>query len=194
LRVLERREVKPVGSNQHTKVDVRVIAATNRNLCAEVNEKRFRPDLYYRLAVVEVRLPPLRERIEDLPLLVEQILASLGSSMHPQAHTLRTPEFMSDLARHAWPGNVRELRNYLERCLTLSERAPLVASEAAADALPVDVSIPLREARERWTAVLERRYLRDLLARHEDNVTRAARSAGIDRIHLYRLLWKHGLR
>src|SRR5262249_26549255 len=119
LRVLERREVKRVGGNRYRPVDVRVIAATNRSLRAEVNEKRFRSDLYYRPAALEIRLPPLRERAEDLPLLVETLLVRLGASELPDAAWLRTPEHLADLARHAWPGNVRELRNYLERCVAL---------------------------------------------------------------------------
>ena len=194
LRALERREIKRVGTNDYAHVDVRIVAATNRNLRAEVNEKRFRADLYYRLAVVEVRLPPLRERTEDLPLLVERILADLGASVHPAAMALRSPESLAELAQHAWPGNVRELRNYIERCITLSERAPLVPEPPAPELSGVDVSVPLKQARERWVAALERRYLQEVLARHQGNVTAAARAAGVDRIHMYRLLWRNGLR
>jgi DNA-binding NtrC family response regulator len=160
-----------------------------------VNEKRFRADLYYRLAVVEVRLPPLRERTEDIPLLVEHTLTSLKATMHPEAPALRAPEFLAELARHSWPGNVRELRNYLERCLTLAERAPL-ASESG-DALllgTVDSTKPLKGARDAVVAAFERRYLADSLARHEGNITSAARAAGVDRITFYRMLWRHCLK
>src|SRR5262249_14454944 len=117
LRALERREIKRVGSSRYLPVDLRVVAATNRNLCAEVNARRFRSDLYYRLAVVVVRLPPLRERPEDLTLIVDHLLEGLGARERPEAAALRSPAFLTELARHHWPGNARELRNYLERCL-----------------------------------------------------------------------------
>jgi DNA-binding NtrC family response regulator len=198
LRALERREVKRVGSNQYTPIDVRVVAATNRNLRAEVNARRFRADLYYRLAVVQVSLPPLRERAEDLPLLVEHILQSMGASQHPEAHTLRSAEFMAELARHAWPGNVRELRNYVERCLALRERTPLqpegLGGDVEATGVPISAHLPLKEAREQWTRYCELRYLTEVLRLSGDNVTAAARAASVDRIHFYRLLWRHGLR
>ncbi len=196
LRALERREIKRVGTNQYLPIDVRVVAATNRNLRAEVNAKRFRPDLFYRLAVVQVHLPPLRERPEDLPLLVEHILKSLGANEHPEADALRTPAFLEELARHAWPGNVRELRNYLERCLALRERQPLNMESGSTEqaGVPIASHRPLREAREQWTAYCERRYLDDVLSASGGNVTAAARAAGVDRIHFYRLLWRHGLK
>jgi two-component system, NtrC family, response regulator GlrR len=193
LRALERREIKPVGSNTYRSVDVRLIAATNRNLRAEVNERRFRSDLYYRLAVIELRLPPMRERMEDLPLLVEDMLGALDGGEHAAA--LRTPEFYRELRRHRWPGNVRELRNYLERCLAMRETVPVQSAVGdAGDAPAVDSTRPLKSERERWTRTLERRYLEEVLAREGGNVAAAARAAGIDRIHFYRLLWKHGLR
>ncbi|MBP8807871.1 MAG: sigma 54-dependent Fis family transcriptional regulator [Kofleriaceae bacterium] len=193
LRALERREVKRVGADHYHPVDVRVLAATHRDLRAEVNGKRFRADLYYRLAVVEVTLPPLRERADDLPALVARLVADLPPSTRAE---LTAPGFVAELARHRWPGNVRELRNYLERCAALGAAlAPPPAAPAPTEAGPaVDASGPLREARERATASFERAYLTDLLRRHGDNLTAAARAAAIDRAHLYRLLWKHGLR
>src|SRR6185369_16883007 len=127
---------------------VRVVAATNRNLRAEVNAGRFRSDLYYRLAVVEVRLPPLRERMDDLPLLLEKILENLGASRRPEAELLRTQDFLSEVLRHSWPGNVRELRNYVERCLALRESGPIEPVSGGGDAGPVvDAKVPLRTAR-----------------------------------------------
>jgi DNA-binding NtrC family response regulator len=197
LRALERREIKRVGSNDYAPIDVRVIAATNRNLRVEVNERRFRPDLYYRLAVVELRLPPLRERTEDLPVLTEHILASLGAAGRPEAEALRTPEVLAELERHGWPGNVRELRNYLERCLALREPLPLRdegGAPSAGESVPIAADRPLREARELWTRHCEGRYVAELLRESGGNVAAAARAAGVDRIHFYRLLWRHGLR
>jgi DNA-binding NtrC family response regulator len=190
LRVLEKREVKRVGEDTPRSVDVRVVAATRRDLRAEVNAGRFRPDLYYRLAVLVVRLPPLRERLQDVPLLVDAILGKLGAE-EALAAALRAPAFLAELARHTWPGNVRELRNYLERCAVLDAPAPL--DESGGGPL-IDPALPLRTLRERWTTVMERRYLEALLERHEGNVSAAARAAEVERHHLYRLLWKHGLR
>ncbi len=193
LRVLERREVKRLGENQYRPVDVRVIAATNRDLRAEVNAQRFRSDLYYRLAVVQVRLPALRERAADLPLLVDAILADLGLADHPIAATLRTEDARAQLAAHAWPGNVRELRNYLERCVAL--RAPVPPGvDPVAVAPDAGAPTPLKTARERALRVFEHSYLSELLARSGGNISDAARMAGVDRVHLYRLLWKHGLK
>src|SRR5262249_13396330 len=127
LRALERREIKRLGETNYVSVDARVIAATNRHLAASVNAGQFRPDLYYRLAVLEIRLPPLRERLDDLPILVENILETLGASQAQEAESLRSAEFQTELRRHAWPGNVRELRNYVERCLALGGERPRVS-------------------------------------------------------------------
>jgi two-component system, NtrC family, response regulator GlrR len=192
LRALERREIKPVGATAYQPVDVRVIAATNRNLRAEVNARRFRADLYYRLAVLEVRLPPLRERREDLPVLVEHLLGTLGAADDPRAAGLRTPWFLAELERHSWPGNVRELRNYVERAL--ADITPLEPAPVTSDHVTIDVARPLKEIRNDWIRALERRYLDEIVRRHDGNITAAARAAGLDRIYFYRLLWRHGLR
>jgi len=194
LRVLERREIRRVGESAYRPVDVRIVAATNRDLRAEVNAQRFRADLYFRIAVVCVRLPPLRQRAEDLPLLVDAVLAQFEMADHPLADTLRTPSFREGLAAHGWPGNVRELRNYLERCLVMRAPMPPGSATVVTDPLPAGAGELLKQARERWLRVFEHAYLTELLARHEGNVTAAARAAGVDRIHLYRLLWRNGLR
>jgi DNA-binding NtrC family response regulator len=184
-------------------VDVRVIAATNRSLRIEVAERRFRSDLYYRLAVLRVTLPPLRDRVSDLPLLVDHMLSNLGVLNTPQAAGLRSPEFIAKLARYRWPGNIRQLRNYLERCIALGD----LSSPPGADSIPpaenereadrestFSIDLPLKVAREQCLSRFERRYLEAVLLRHDNNVSAAARAAGVDRIHFYRLLWKHGLR
>src|SRR5262249_43662670 len=128
LRVLEKREVRRIGSQSAVSLDIRIVAATNRDLRSEVNAKRVRADLYFRLAVLTVLLPPLRERADDLPLLVANILDALGATDRPEATITRTPRFLAAVARHEWPGNVRELRNYVERCLALQEDALLETS------------------------------------------------------------------
>jgi DNA-binding NtrC family response regulator len=199
LRVLERREVRRVGTNNHVPVNVRLVAATNRSLRDQVAAGKFRSDLYYRLAVVEVKLPPLRERLSDLAILVDHIVRGLGAVDAATAARVRSPEFVEALGRHTWPGNIRELRNYLERCVALRDFAP---PRSATGSMPsvsgpesaVNVGQPLREAREAWVSAFERRYLEELLRQHENRVSAAARAAGVDRIYFYRLLWKHGLR
>jgi len=199
LRVLERREVRRVGTNNHVPVNVRLIAATNRSLREQVGAHKFRSDLYYRLAVVEVKLPPLRERLPDLPALVDHIVRNFGAVDDDALATVRSPGFLGALAEHNWPGNIRELRNYLERCVALHDFAPPRSAGTGSSPVPgpesaVNIGQPLREAREAWVSTFERRYLEELLRQHENRVSAAARAAGVDRIYFYRLLWKHGLR
>jgi two-component system, NtrC family, response regulator GlrR len=191
LRAIDRREVQRIGSTQRRIVDVRVIAATNRDLQTEVNARRFRSDLYYRLAVLVVRMPPLRERTADIPVLVAAILETLGDTSSPTARSLRSGELLPELLRHRWPGNVRELRNYVEACVARQEHALAAASS---DEPAIDIGQPLRAVRDRWVRHVERRYLEQLLAAHGNNVTAAARVAGVDRVHFHRLLVRAGLR
>jgi DNA-binding NtrC family response regulator len=194
LRVLERRQVKRVGANDYRTVDVRVVAATHVDLEGAVKAGKFREDLFHRLAVLRVTLPPLRERPEDLPLLVDTVLERMG----------RPPSALSDqtralLAQYPWPGNVRELRNVVERVVNLGEEAlpdmaptPVDKPRPAAGAAP-ELDLPFKEAKERLIEGFERDYLKGLLERCEGNVSRASREAGIDRVYLRKLLKKHGL-
>jgi two-component system, NtrC family, response regulator GlrR len=195
LRVLEQKRIRRLGSNQYIPVDVRVVAATNRDLRAQVNEGNFRSDVYYRLAVVKLTLPPLRERLDDVPLLVERFKVRLSVD-DVTAARLFTAEFLERLTRSAWPGNVRELRNFLERCVVMQQVLPLQEHEAAAEATPfaVDATLSYGEAKQAVVNEFERRYLRALLERHGDNVSKAARAAGMDRPYLHKLLHRHGLR
>jgi transcriptional regulator with PAS, ATPase and Fis domain len=191
LRALDRREIQRIGSTERIATDVRIVAATNRNLREEVNARRFRSDLYFRLAVLEITMPPLRERTSDIPLLVEGILDDLGARDSVVGNALRSGELVPELLRHAWPGNVRELRNYIEGCVVRQE----TGLQAVASGEPtIDVELPLRIVREKWTRHVERRYLERLLAVHGNNVSAAARAAGVDRVHLHRLLNRVGLR
>ncbi|HEY0476315.1 MAG TPA: sigma 54-interacting transcriptional regulator [Kofleriaceae bacterium] len=193
LRAIERREIQRIGGAQRIATDVRIIAATNRNLRQEVNARRFRSDLYFRLAVLVVTLPPLRDRAPDLPLLVAAVLDDLHAGDSAMATALRGGELLPELLRHGWPGNVRELRNYVESCLVRQDpaapTAPLTTGEPE-----IDITLPLRDVRERWVRHVERRYLEQLLVLHGNNVSAAARAAGIDRVHLHRLLSRAGLR
>ncbi|HXV59731.1 MAG TPA: sigma 54-interacting transcriptional regulator [Vicinamibacteria bacterium] len=194
LRALERREIRRLGGSGSIATDVRIIAATNRNLLEEVNARSFRSDLYYRLAVAEVELPPLRERREDIPLLVAHLLDDLGSQSSRFSEEVLSETFLDELARHTWPGNVRELRNHIERCLLFGRMGPRV-EEARSEVLPeLDLGEPLAAARRRWVGTFERRYLEGLLEQSGGNVSDAARRAGVNRAHFHRLLARNGLR
>lgn len=191
LRVLESREIRRVGSNQHRKVDVRIIAATNRDLRREVNEGRFRADLFFRLAVLRIPLPPLRERAEDLPALARELLRGMGAR-DEEIERLCTDELVASLRRGAWPGNARELRNHLERCLAFDEPLPVTES-LQREVTAIDASLPYGEARRRAIESFERAYVRELLAKHDGKMTQAAAAAGIDRVYLYKLARRHGV-
>ncbi|MEB2313674.1 MAG: sigma 54-interacting transcriptional regulator [Sorangiineae bacterium] len=192
LRALESREIRRVGSNTHRKVDVRLVAATHRDLRREVNEGRFRADLYFRLAVLRIPLPPLRERADDLPALARALLRGAGAR-DEEIERLCTGEFIATLRRAAWPGNARELRNHLERCLAFDEALPIAEPMPARAEAAVDTALPYAEARRRAIEAFERAYVRELLAKHEGKVMQAAAAAGIDRVYLYRLARRHGL-
>ena len=196
LRFLEGQEVKRVGSTQHRKVDVRIVAATNRSLETEASEGRFRQDLFYRLSVVRVELPPLRERPEDVVLLARHFAEAVAED----PRTVVTPEIEGLLLSHTWPGNVRELRNVVERIAVVPELATELLQESAAQSVARPPSIgPLvglsfHEGRRRWQDIFERQYLAAQLARAGGVVTRAAESADLPRQTFHRLLRQHGLK
>lgn len=202
LRALDRRMVRAVGGAGYQQFDVRVVAATNRDLRAEVAKGRFREDLYYRLAVVKVHVPPLRERPDDLPLLVEQFARETAGGRPAR---IRKAD-LDALKEYGWPGNVRELRNVVERaCLFLSDDTMVFELPAASDAagkLAADAVAPgdvaeLRPYRELKAEILdrfERDYFAALLARCGGNLSAAARVSQLDRKHLRDLLRKLGLR
>ncbi|WP_242371836.1 sigma-54-dependent transcriptional regulator [Anaeromyxobacter sp. SG26] len=185
LRALQEGEIRRVGANEPVQVDVRVVAATNKDLAAAVQAGRFREDLYYRLNVVTLRIPPLRDRREDIPLLVEHFAAKHG---HPQA--VVTPAAREMLVAWRWPGNVRELENVVARALALNPTG-VIEPDALPESIrgPGATPIPAVAAGERPTlAELERRYAAQVLAEQGGNKTRAAEVLGIDRKTLYRIL------
>ncbi len=193
LRALDKKSIRRVGSNLYEKVDVRIVAATNRDLRACIAAKTFREDLYYRLAVIRVTLPPLRERGGDIPFLVEHFVRSLS-----QGRALSiTPDDMARLQRHAWQGNVRELRNVIERACVLSKGESLNLEDGFADTSAAGpgfrTDLPFKEAKGQLVDQFEREYMVDLMRRHRLNLSAAAREAQIDRKHLRELLRKHGL-
>ncbi|MEE1924975.1 sigma 54-interacting transcriptional regulator [Pseudomonas sp. 148P] len=189
LRVLQEKEYEPVGSNQMLHSDVRVIAATSRDLQAAMARGEFRADLYYRLNVLPIEVPALRERIEDLPALSEAILEDLGSRHELEDGALAL------LARHAWPGNIRELRNVLERATLLADRALLGVADiesALGKLMPRSVDEPVQEYREACEG-FERELLQKALARCAGNVQEAARQLGLGRSTLYKKLVALGI-
>ena len=196
LRVLESREIRRIGANTSKKIDVRVVAATNRDLAHEVNDGTFREDLYFRLAVVGVKLPPLRARRDDIPALVQKFYERILGEP-----AVAPPDLIASLMVRAWPGNVRELRNVVERSVSLGWSSEKPAGQARpAPMLPaglgslVPVDLPLKEARHAWTEQFESVYVRALLEKTDGNVSRAAEVAGVNRRFLQRMMARLGLR
>ena len=194
LRTIEDQEVRRVGSNQVISIDVRIIAASNRNLGELVEEGKFREDLYYRLRVIEIEIPPLRERTEDIPLLVEHFLKKFE---HERGRAFSvSPQTLSLLLSYAWPGNVRELENALEAAAALSRSGAIKPED-----LPPKVragSRPGGRLEDLYSDLptldeLEKRYLAHVLQVTGDNKARAAGIMRIDRKTLYRMLARFGL-
>ena len=197
LRALESRTVKPVGSDAPRPLNVRIVAACATDLAAEVQAGKFRPDLFYRLSVVLVRIPPLRRRREDIGPIARRILSRLGI---PDPGEVCGPN-LDRLTAHSWPGNVRELRNVIERAIALSgSPAPKftdlrlqIGPSAPPDDLDVPSDAPFAAAKEQIQAAFEKRYLGDLMERAKGNISLASRIASLDRKHLKKLLRRHGL-
>lgn len=217
LRVLETREVRRVGGTRPMKIDVRVIAATNRRLEEEVRAGRFREDLYYRLSVVRLFLPPLRERREDIPHLVRHFLRR-GPFNRDENDELRVDTISRDaldaLMAYDWPGNIRELLNVVERACSfaegrtieleqlpqhilgsghvqrLSTLKPQVLPDGADDVTALGT---FKDAKEQWISAFERDYIRNLLEQHDGNISHAAREADIDRKYFRKLMRKYGI-
>jgi transcriptional regulator with GAF, ATPase, and Fis domain len=193
LRALETRSVRRVGANSPRPVDVRVLAATNRPLDRCVNEGTFREDLYYRLAVVEVVLPPLRARDEDIAELAAHFYRARGGQGDLPA------DFLARLRHRSFPGNVRELKHVIERAMLLGTIKPGPAQRRAPELgtrvgeMP-PLHLPLKDARIAWTENFELVYVRSVLARAQGNVTHAAELAGVSRRFLQRLIARLGVK
>jgi DNA-binding NtrC family response regulator len=208
LGALERRRIRRVGGKRDIDIDIRVVAATHRDLPRAVNQGRFREDLYYRLAVVKALVPPLRERLEDVPMLLAHFLEEL-----PGGDRVKLKERTIDnLCRHDYPGNVRELRNLIERAVIMSDSGhtqtistPMASAASAAPGAPgahksedllqalVDPSVPYKRAKGDLVGEFEKRYFTKLIKAHDGNVSAAARAAGLDRMTVHKLLQKHGI-
>ncbi len=214
LRALESREIRRVGSSKSIKVDVRIVAATNRNLEEEVRAGRFRQDLFYRLSVVRVFIPPLRERIEDIPLLVKHLLQNGAFNQRPDG-SLRiggvSRAAMDLLTTYRWPGNVRELVNTMERAVSFAEgelieprdlpetlrgedqQGASRKSSAVGSGPGADADSTFKDAKERWVSSFERDYVVSLLKKNKWNISHAAREADIDRKYFRKLMKKYGI-
>lgn len=209
LRALEQREIKRLGSTKSVNLDVRVISATNRNLKEEVKNNAFREDLYYRLSVVKIQMPPLRERLEDIPLIVEKILehGRFNKKSDGSFYVTRVEDdALKILQRYQWPGNVRELTNIIERSVSFSEKGIIKGNhlqyvfselesgeEATVRLQNIDHDKPFKEAKAAVVESFEKEYLIELLERNKGNVSAASREAKIDRKHLRNLLVKYGI-
>lgn len=197
LRALEARTIRPLGSEKDLQVDVRIVAATNRNLAIEVDKDRFRDDLYYRLAVVPVRLPPLRERIDDVPLLVRHFEKDWRARPNPPAPL--PASVVERMKAHSWPGNVRELRNKVDLMLSLG-LGDLPGSEPANDdaeapaAMDVDIRIPYHRGRELLIELYTKAYIEKALKETKGNVSKTAEMAQVGRAFVQRVMRRHQMR
>ncbi len=204
LRILESREVRPVGASKSEKIDVRLIAATNRDLAEMVQNGKFRQDLYYRLNVFPILLPPLRERREDIPLLCEYFLSKFSERMKKPI-TGFSDEALDILKNHDWPGNVRELSNVVERLVILCDQR-VVGSKNIRQGTPIGdmaTSVPKsleelndikRELRNRIVEDVEKAFLLEALARNDYNASHAAKDVGMQRSNFQALMRKYNLR
>ncbi|HZI08405.1 MAG TPA: sigma 54-interacting transcriptional regulator [Archangium sp.] len=200
LRVLENREVRRVGGNDTLEVDCRVIAATNRDLPKEIAAGNFREDLFFRLSVINLHLPPLRERREDIPLILKRALAD-PEVLARHGRKRISPEALSLLMAYAWPGNVRELMNVLSHVLAFSEGEevlpdnlpPRVRGQQREGPLPFNEHLTFKDAKEQLLENFEREYVTSVLTRCEGNLSRAARESGLHRKSIERLVKKYHL-
>jgi transcriptional regulator with PAS, ATPase and Fis domain len=204
LRALEEGEVRPVGGTRSKKVDIRFLAATNQDLEARVARGGFRKDLYYRLNVVTMRVPPLRDRKEDIPLLARHFLARFAREFGKPVGDIH-PSAVTDLVAYGWPGNIRELRNVIERAvmlcagdrITLKELVSLLPSVAGgggvADTLTGEeyLRLPYSVAKEKVLEDFTLRYVKGKLAAHRGNVTHAAQDSGIPRQHFQQIMKRY---
>ncbi len=202
LRVLQEGEVRPVGSTESLPVDVRVIAATNVDLEKAMREGRFREDLFYRLNVISIQLPPLRDRPEDIPPLVHHFIQRYAKTLGKGVRGV-TKDAMARLLRHTWRGNVRELENVIERAIVLTPGAELTESDLPAS-IGAELSngeveaaslihLPFYQAKDLTVNAFARRYTTSIMRQSQGNVTHAARLAGIDRSNFRRLLKEYGV-
>lgn len=201
LRVLQEKQLERVGGNQPIEVDVRIISATNQDIKGKINSGEFRIDLFYRLNVVHIHIPPLRERIEDIPLLANHFIRQFNKTFKSNILKI-TNQAMNQLMQHTWPGNVRELENVLERAFVITEADTIETimiphdiqqSETSIPLPTTDIDIPFKVARSMVEKRFEKSYIQAALKRYEGNVSRAAQKTGINPRTLWRKIKEHEL-
>jgi DNA-binding NtrC family response regulator len=199
LRVLEEGEVRAVGSTQQKKLNVRFVAATNQNLAEKVKRNEFRKDLFFRMNVMVIHVPPLRERKEDIPMLARHFTQRYAKEFGKHVEDLHASA-ITDLIAYAWPGNVRELRNVIERAVMLAkgdrigraEILGLLQSPDAAGQMAEDyVQLPYAKAKEKILEDFNRRYLRSKLTTHQGNITHAANDSGLPRSYFHEIMKRY---
>ncbi len=188
LRVLQQKEFNTLGGEEVIKVDVRILAATNRDLKRAIKEERFREDLYYRLNVISIHVPPLRERKEDIPLLAEEFIKKYSFEMNKEQLKI-APSALKLLMEYDWPGNVRELENVIERALVIGQHKEIVA-----DDLPLFRKEPYVEVFPRSLKMMEKMHIEKILGENDWNISRAARELDIDRQTLYNKIEKYKIK
>jgi two-component system response regulator GlrR len=197
LRVIEDKRVTPIGADRPVELDVRFIATTNKELQEEVERGAFRRDLYYRLSVMPIRVPPLRERAADVPLLAQHFLEQSARRTKKAVRAI-APAAMQALCRYGWPGNVRELENVIERAVIVAKTDTITDVErfltGEAERSRVDLSLPFREAKARLVEEFERTYVAGVLEAHGGRVAPAAKHADMDPKNFYEKLVRYGLR
>jgi len=197
LRAIEEKRVTPIGSDRSVDIDVRFIATTNKDLLPEVERAAFRRDLYYRLSVMPIRVPPLRERTGDIPLLAQHFLEASARRATKSVRDI-APAAMEALCRYGWPGNVRELANVIERAVIVARGETICDVErfldAEAERPRVDITLPFREAKARVVEDFERAYIAALLESHGGKVTAAAKHADMDPKNFSEKVARYGLR
>ncbi|MBZ0158021.1 MAG: sigma-54 dependent transcriptional regulator [Alphaproteobacteria bacterium] len=198
LRSVQERQVKRIGSNSLIQIDVRILSATNRDLRKCVQEKTFREDLFYRLNVIHIKVPPLRERTGDIPVVASHFLSKFAE-LNNKNVTGISSDAMEVLENYSWPGNVRELQNVIERAVVLSDSDRINITDLPREiymipSLPTSTdNLEYREAKEMWLSAFERTYLKTLLKITAGNISKAALRAGIDRKTIHRLIKRYGL-
>ncbi|MBD3267639.1 response regulator [bacterium] len=199
LRVLEQKEIRRIGSVQSKNVDVRILAATNRDLKEDVRDGSFREDLFYRLSIMDLQLPPLRERREDIKPLAEHFITTFNQKMNRSVEGI-SPDALKMLMNYHWPGNVRELENVIQRCMILRDEGTIQEDDLPKNLVPdiKSTGSPLFDPRQiqfvKAREAFEHEYLKELLQVNNGNVTRSALMAGISRRHLQELMKKFNLR
>jgi transcriptional regulator with PAS, ATPase and Fis domain len=192
LRFVQHKEFRPLGSARSRNADVRIIAASNANLDEALAQRRLRQDLYYRLNVLPIHLPSLRDRQSDIPLLIQHFLQKYAEEFDTPAPDLK-PSTIASLLNHDWPGNIRELEHVIERLVLFAGEPGIWPDEVLPSGKTLSLPLSFREAKAEVVSRFEQTYIRELLERHSGNITRAAQAARKNRRAFFQLMRKHGL-